>query len=159
VVGIGIDTTGSTPCAVDRAGTPLALTKGFAADPDAMFVLWKDHTAVAEAECINRVARTWGGTDFTKWASGWLVCYDRDVDGVCDDTATSDPNPIRQHGALDTQMKVTGPTAAVRFNADGTQGAAGASTQTFTVTGTWSGAKTYTGTVAATGTVALAKPS
>jgi len=70
VVGIGIDTTGSTPCAVDRAGTPLALTPGFEDDPDAMFVLWKDHTAVAEAELINRVARTWGGTDFTKYEGG-----------------------------------------------------------------------------------------
>ncbi len=70
VVGIGIDTTGSTPCAVDRAGRPLALTKGFEDDPDAMFVLWKDHTAVAEAEHINRVARTWGGTDFTKYEGG-----------------------------------------------------------------------------------------
>ena len=70
VAGIGIDTTGSTPCAVDRAGTPLALTKGFESDPDAMFVLWKDHTAVAEAELINRVARTWGGTDFTKYEGG-----------------------------------------------------------------------------------------
>jgi L-ribulokinase len=70
VVGIGIDTTGSTPCAVDRAGTPLALTKGFATDPDAMFVLWKDHTGVAEAELINRAARTWGGTDFTKYEGG-----------------------------------------------------------------------------------------
>jgi L-ribulokinase len=70
VAGIGIDTTGSTPCAVDRAGTPLALTKGFEEDPDAMFVLWKDHTAVAEAEHINRVARTWGGTDFTKYEGG-----------------------------------------------------------------------------------------
>jgi L-ribulokinase len=70
VVGIGIDTTGSTPCAVDRAGTPLALTKGFEDDPDAMFVLWKDHTAVAEAERINQVARTWGGTDFTKYEGG-----------------------------------------------------------------------------------------
>jgi L-ribulokinase len=70
VVGIGIDTTGSTPCAVDRAGTPLALTKGFENDPDAMFVLWKDHTAVAEAELINQVARTWGGIDFTKYEGG-----------------------------------------------------------------------------------------
>ena len=70
VAGIGIDTTGSTPCAVDKAGTPLALTKGFEDDPDAMFVLWKDHTAVAEAEQINRVARTWGGTDFTKYEGG-----------------------------------------------------------------------------------------
>ncbi|HVO39557.1 MAG TPA: ribulokinase [Spirochaetia bacterium] len=70
VVGIGIDTTGSTPCAVDASGTPLALTKGFETNPNAMFVLWKDHTAVKEAELINKVARTWGGTDFTKYEGG-----------------------------------------------------------------------------------------
>ena len=70
VTAIGIDTTGSTPCAVDRSGTPLALTKGFSENPDAMFVLWKDHSAVAEADLINRVARGWGGTDFTKYEGG-----------------------------------------------------------------------------------------
>ncbi len=70
VVGVGIDTTGSTPCAVNSDGTPLALTKGFEENPNAMFVLWKDHTAVREAELINRVARTWGGTDFTKYEGG-----------------------------------------------------------------------------------------
>jgi L-ribulokinase len=70
VVGIGIDTTGSTPCAVDREGTPLALTKGFEENPNAMFVLWKDHTAVKEAELINTMARGWGGTDFTKYEGG-----------------------------------------------------------------------------------------
>ncbi|HUI68900.1 MAG TPA: ribulokinase [Spirochaetia bacterium] len=70
VVGIGIDTTGSTPCAVDKAGTPLSLTKGFEENPNAMFVLWKDHTGVKEAELINKVARSWGGTDFTKYEGG-----------------------------------------------------------------------------------------
>src|SRR5208337_5291170 len=33
VAAIGIDTTGSTPCAVDKAGTPLALTRGFEENP------------------------------------------------------------------------------------------------------------------------------
>jgi L-ribulokinase len=70
VLGIGIDTTGSTPCAVDRAGTPLALTSEFQDNPNAMFILWKDHSAVAEAGEINRVARSWGGTDFTKYEGG-----------------------------------------------------------------------------------------
>jgi len=70
VAAIGIDTTGSTPCAVDTSGTPLALTKGFEENPNAMFVLWKDHTGVKEAELINKTARGWGGTDFTKYEGG-----------------------------------------------------------------------------------------
>ncbi len=67
---ISVDTTGSTPVAVDRAGRPLALLPDFGANPNAMFILWKDHTAVREAGEINRLARTWGGTDFTKFEGG-----------------------------------------------------------------------------------------
>ncbi len=70
VAGIAIDTTGSTPCAVNAQGTPLSLTPEFAENPDAMFVLWKDHTATAEAARINSVARTWGGVDFTQYEGG-----------------------------------------------------------------------------------------
>ena len=70
VVGLSVDTTGSTPIAVTKEGTPLSLTAGFEENPNAMFVLWKDHTAVAEAEEVNSLARSWGGTDFTKFEGG-----------------------------------------------------------------------------------------
>jgi len=70
IVGITVDTTGSTPVAVDKSGTPLSLLPDFENDPDAMFVLWKDHTGVKEATEINVLAKTWGGTDFTKYEGG-----------------------------------------------------------------------------------------
>eukprot|EP01105_Mastigella_eilhardi_P021863 TRINITY_DN5324_c0_g1_i2.p1 TRINITY_DN5324_c0_g1~~TRINITY_DN5324_c0_g1_i2.p1 ORF type:complete len:566 (-),score=144.47 TRINITY_DN5324_c0_g1_i2:29-1522(-) len=114
VVGVGVDTTGSTPGPVDRAGTPLCLLPEFDGDLDACFWLWKDHTAHAEATEITILAKKLhpeylvrcGGSYSSEWfwskilhclrtnrrvfdaAFSWVECCDF-VTGVL--TGTSDP--------------------------------------------------------------------
>ncbi len=70
VRGLSIDTTGSTPVAVDRTGTPLSLLPEYHDDPDGMFILWKDHTGVAEAEEINAACAARPGDDYVKYSGG-----------------------------------------------------------------------------------------
>jgi len=75
VVGIGVDTTGSTPIPVDAEGVPLALHDEFAADLAAHAWLWKDHTSWAEAAEItdaatehpDRYLSKCGGTYSSEW--------------------------------------------------------------------------------------------
>ncbi|MGA2555413.1 MAG: ribulokinase [Verrucomicrobiota bacterium] len=75
VIGIGVDTTGSTPLPVDAAGQPLAYNKKFASNPAALAWLWKDHTGTAEAAEITALAgqirpqylAKCGGTYSSEW--------------------------------------------------------------------------------------------
>ncbi len=69
VKGIAIDTTGSTPIAVNQSGIPLSLTPGYEENPNAMFVLWKDHTGLKEASEINAHAQKFT-VDYLKYAGG-----------------------------------------------------------------------------------------
>ena len=67
---ISIDTTGSTPVAVNEKGEPLALLEEFSEDPDAMFVLWKDHSSFREVEEINAHVRS-SPVDYLKYVGGF----------------------------------------------------------------------------------------
>ena len=66
---VSVDTTGSTPVAVDEAGVPLALLPVFESNPNAMFVLWKDHTAVKEAGEINEHSKKFD-IDYLQFVGG-----------------------------------------------------------------------------------------
>jgi L-ribulokinase len=66
---ISIATTGSTPVAVDQTGMPLALHPDFANDPDAMFLLWKDHSSFKETLEINEHAKKFQ-KDYLKYVGG-----------------------------------------------------------------------------------------
>lgn len=69
VKAIAVDTTGSTPVAVDKIGVPLSMHPDFAENPNAMFVLWKDHTATKEAAEINAHAAKFK-PDYLKYVGG-----------------------------------------------------------------------------------------
>ena len=57
VVGIGVDTTGSSPIPVTEQNVPLALTDAFRDNLNAQCWLWKDHTSIDEAERITAIAQ------------------------------------------------------------------------------------------------------
>src|SRR5262245_3289563 len=75
VIGIGVDTTGSTPLPVDASGRPLALDARWRDNLAAHAWLWKDHTAAEEAAAITETARRHapaylapiGGTYSSEW--------------------------------------------------------------------------------------------
>ena len=75
VVGIGVDTTGSTPLPLDANNRPLALDSRWSSELAAQAWLWKDHTSASEAEAITRTAREHapfllapiGGTYSSEW--------------------------------------------------------------------------------------------
>jgi L-ribulokinase len=75
VIGIGVDTTGSTPIPIDEKGIPLGLNDKFKDNLNAMAWLWKDHTSHAEAAEITSLASKHrpqylakcGGTYSSEW--------------------------------------------------------------------------------------------
>ena len=119
IIGIGIDTTGSTPFPVDRSGTPLSFRDEFADNPNAMAWLWKDHTSFAEASAITELAKQehpeylakCGGTYPSEWffskifhclrtdrrvfeaAFSWVECCDY-IPGLL--TGNSDPLTVKR---------------------------------------------------------------
>ena len=88
---ISVDTTGSTPVAVDESGTPLALLPGFETNPHAMFVFVKDHTSIKEAAEINEHATKFdvnylqyvGGIYSSEWFWAKLLRTLRTDEAVC----------------------------------------------------------------------------
>jgi L-ribulokinase len=75
IIGIGVDTTGSTPLPVDAEARPLALSPKWENDLSAHAWLWKDHTGAEEAAAITAMAREHapgyleviGGTYSSEW--------------------------------------------------------------------------------------------
>ncbi len=96
IVGIGIDTTGSTPLPLGKDGQPLCTQKRFTKNPAAMAWLWKDHTAHAEAEEITELAQRMGapylakcgGTYSSEWWWSKILRCRRDEPSLFDQVGT-----------------------------------------------------------------------
>jgi L-ribulokinase len=81
IIGIGVDTTASTPVPIDGDGRCLALDGRFAENANAYAWLWKDHTAHREAEELAEVSRgsglpylnSYGGIYSSEWF--WAKIY------------------------------------------------------------------------------------
>ncbi|MBW7896881.1 MAG: ribulokinase [Opitutaceae bacterium] len=56
IIGVGVDTTGSSPIPVDAKNVPLAMQKKWAKSLNAQCWLWKDHTGWREAARITELA-------------------------------------------------------------------------------------------------------
>ncbi len=119
IIGIGVDTTASTPIPVDKNGIPLSMRNDFKDNPNALAWLWKDHTGYAEAAEITELAEKehpeylakCGGTYSSEWffskvlhclrsdpavfdaAYSWLECADY-IPAVL--TANTDPLAVKR---------------------------------------------------------------
>ncbi len=89
IIGIGIDTTGSSPMPVNSEGKPLCFLPEFENNLNAMVWLWKDHTGHSEASQITELAKKIrpeylskiGGTYSSEWFwSKTLHCNNIDPD-------------------------------------------------------------------------------
>lgn len=96
VIGIGVDTTGSTPLPVDKNLVPLSFHKEFKDNRNAMAYLWKDHTSADEAEEITSLAERMrpeylvkiGGVYSSEWFFSKLLHLARTDRKVFDATAS-----------------------------------------------------------------------
>jgi type IV fimbrial biogenesis protein FimT len=87
----------------------------------------------------------------TSWNNGWLVCSDADGDGQCDANSAINPNPIVVRKAINTNLNLLGSASFIRFNPNGTQGAAGAGQVNLTLGGNWTGSASSVANISPTG--------
>jgi L-ribulokinase len=124
IVGIGVDTTGSTTLPIDDQGQPLAFRKKFSQHPAAMAWLWKDHTGIREATEITALARKirphyvakCGGTYSSEWYWSKVLKCRREAPEVFDATYSwielADFIPATLTGTLAPEVFTAGICAA-----------------------------------------------